>query len=678
MKYCNQCGAQLDDDMMFCGTCGAKQEVPAASASPAEITAEAAAATEAVVTETAQAAEAAVTETAAATEAAVTETAQAAEAAVTEAAAAAEAAVTETAAAAEAAVTEGEEAGFNPSSEITPDKPVAFTPYPIPSDTLYMPESVDPSTPAAPVNNPPKKSKKGLIIGIIAAAVVIVAALGAILTINALKKETIDASKLIKVLGYGPDGYGTVAYMIADEHEMHDVFWPKDDAEEPFPDLWSFLYEQTSDEEQYPDGVLSWIEQNESEYFRGTKAFKSLKNEDKIDEAKEELTKLKVTVEDDGKNGNYKVGDTVTVIVKGDEDDLKKAHVKLTNTKFEYTFTEDDFVPVKKIDPFAGFTVTFEGYEGNPEIKYNFDAIDPEVRNLMYHSVNYEELSAAKNNGDKITFTATPYGDINVGYLIRDGKYYTCSKDDLVKVVTVSGLKELEELNLFEGLSFDYEGCAPSLGLSVNTSGMPQVIQDNISLIDYRLSKSTGLDIGETITITAKIYSSAQRALAEAGYKYDETKLTMEYTIPENVPRILDGSRSGYAYEPEELFGMKAMAEACVGQPFLPGNVPVNGTIGKIGEVRYSQRKLLVNQTSDGKVTNALWQLCEIDYTVVSDAGETAKTIYLVCKADNAFVNENNKVAISTAFNGIYFESMEEVNAEFSNGEANAATVIDF
>ena len=38
MKFCNQCGAQLEDDMLFCNMCGAKQEAaPAApEAAPAK------------------------------------------------------------------------------------------------------------------------------------------------------------------------------------------------------------------------------------------------------------------------------------------------------------------------------------------------------------------------------------------------------------------------------------------------------------------------------------------------------------------------------------------------------------------------------------------------------------------------------------------------------------------
>ncbi len=658
MKYCNQCGAQLDDDMMFCGTCGAKQEAPATPASPAEIPAEAAAsvaAAEAAVTGTAQAAEAAVTETAEAAETAVTETAAAAEAAVTETAQAAETAVTQTAQAVETAAPE----------------PLMFFPSQNPASDGTAAGTTEPA-------NPPKKSKKGLIIGIIAAVAVVAAVVIGLLVMNALKKETIDASKLVKVTGYGPNGFGKGAVMVASEKKMHDVFWPEGEDEEAFPGLWDFMYERTKDEETYPEGVLSWIEQNRSDYFRGTKGFKTLKNEDKIDEAKEALAKIKVSIEDDGKNGSYSVGDTIKIIVKADEDDLKKAHVKLTNTTFEYTFTDEDFAPCKKIDPFAGFTCTFEGYEGNPDIKYSFDNLDPDVKKIMYHSVNYDELYAAKNNGDKITFTASLYGDLSKGYLVWDGSYYTCSEAELTKVVTVSGLKELTDLDLFEGIRFDFEGCVPSLGLSVNTSGMPQIIQDNSDYIDYRLSQSSRLDIGDVVTVTARVSYSGQKALAEAGYKYDESKMTMEYTIPANAPHILDGNQSGFAYDPASLFGIKEMMEACIGQPYLPGNVPINGTINVVGDIRYSARKLLINQTSSGKVTNALWQLCEIDYTVITDGVERATQVYLICKADDAYVDENNKVEISASFNGIYCETMEAVYEEFQNGESKAGSVIDF
>lgn len=588
MKFCNQCGATLEDDMLFCSSCGAKQtdltqvveETPAETpAEPIEIPAE-----------------------------------------VSEAAA-------ETVAAVENAA---EEAEANP-----------FEPAPV-----YIPEE-------PPV--PPKKSKKGLIIGIIAAAVAVLLIVAGILLFFGLKKETIDASKLIKVVGYGPDGHGRVAVLIANEKTMHSALYDPDGEE--FDGLWSYLYDMTgSDTENYPDGVLSWISNNTSDYFRGTKAWKTLTNDDKISEAKSALKKLKVSIEDNDKNGNYGVGDTITVIVKADEDELKKAHVKLTGTKFEYTFTEEDFAPCKKLDPFQGFSCTFEGYEGNPEIKYDFDSIDAEVQKLFYYSVDYEQLYDAKNNGDKITFIATPYGDLSKGYLVRDGKYYTCTEDQLKKVVTVEGLKELKNIDLFEGIQFTYSGYAPSLGIEVDKSGLDEAVRDHI---EYRLSKSSKLNIGETVTVTARVGYSDKKALNEAGYTFDEEKMTFEYTIPANAPHIL-ASLDGVNYDQEGLFGLRAEFEQCIGTQYVPGNIDAGGEIASINDIQYLGRELFATTDEYGNARNELWQVAKVDYTV----GTGAKTVYLLCKAYDVYADQSNTVKRDAGFEGLYCASEEEANNE--------------
>ena len=588
MKFCNQCGAELEDDMLFCASCGAKQtdltqvveETPVeAPETPVEIPAE-----------------------------------------VSEAAA-------ETVAAVESAAAEAEANPFEP-------EPVAVTEPPV----------------------PPKKSKKGLLIGIIAAAAAVIAVVAGILVFFNLKKETIDASKLVKVVGYGPDGYGKVAVLVANEKTMHSALYDPD--EEAFPGLWSYLYDMTGqDEETYPEGVLSWISSNTSDYFRGTKAWKSLSNEDKISEAKSALKKLKVSVEDDGKNGNYGVGDTITIIVKADEDDLKKAHVKFTGTKFEYTFTEEDFAPCKKVDPFQGFTCTFEGYEGNPEIKYDFETIDAEVKNLFYYSLDYDQYYDAKNNGDVITFIANPYGDLSKGYLIRDGKYYTCTEDQLKKAVTVSGLKELKNIDLFEGIQFTYSGYAPSLGLEVDKSGLHEAIRDHI---EYRLSKSSKLNIGETITITARVGYSDKKALNEAGYTFDEEKMTFEYTIPANAPHILTAFEDGINYNPEELFGLRTEFEQFVGTQYIPGYIDAGGEVSAINDIQYLSKELFAATDEYGNARNEFWQVAKVDFT----AGGAAKTIYLLCKAYDVYADQNNALQKGGNFEGIYYATEEEVNNE--------------
>lgn len=616
MKFCNQCGATLEDDMKFCLSCGAKQE-------PLIAVPEVAAAVSA-----AEAAEEAVNEAAEA----VTETA---ENAVEEVKAAEETAVQEAAAAEEViapVVAEAAAAADNAAAVVPDAAPVVPEFSQTPSQQPYEPYQA----PAAP-SNPPKKSKKGLIIGIAAAAVAVIGIVVAVLVILGLRKETIDASKLVKVIGFGPDGHGQIAVLVANEKTMNSVV---NSPEEEYPGLWSYLYDMTEDDEEtYPEGIRSYLKMNSSEYFSGTKAWKTLSNEDKIDEAKDALKKLKFTVEDEEKNGSYSVGDTIKITVKYDEDDLKKAHVKLTNTTFEYTFVEGDFAKCTKVVPFEKLVCTFEGYDGSAEIKYSFDDISEEIRNLFYLHVDTDYYDA-KKNGDTITFVADPYGDLSKGYLIRDGKYYTVDEKDLKKVVTVSGLKELEVLDLFAGIKFSYDGYAPSLTMKADTSGMPQVVQDNV---EYRLSRTSGLNIGDTVTVTARIYYSNEKALKEAGYTYDEEKMTMEYTIPANAPHIVTGAEEGLSYDPESVFALKNSFEQAIGSTTLPGGtVDVGGEITAVNDIRYKTAALFVRNDEYGQTRNELWQIAEIDYTVRTAEGDSLKTLYFIIRAYDVYTNETN------------------------------------
>lgn len=632
MKFCNQCGATLEDDMKFCLSCGAKQEPLIAVPEMVEEAAEA----------VAEEAAPAVEEVQAAAETAVTEDA-AVEAAVVNAETAAEETVANTVAAAEETV-----APVIPDA--VPDVP-AFNQVP---EQPYAPYQA----PAAP-SNPPKKSKKGLIIGLAAAAVAVIGIVVAILVILGLRKETIDASKLVKVIGYGPDGHGQIAVLVANEKSMNSIINAE---EEEYPGLWSYLYDMTkNDEETYPEGIRSYLKKVSSEYFSGTKAWKTLSNEDKIDEAKDELKKLKFTIEDDEKNGSYSVGDTIKITVKYDEDDLKKAHVNLTNTTFEYTFVEGDFAECTKVVPFEKLVCTFEGYDGSAEIKYSFDDISEEIKNLFYLHVDTDYYDA-KKNGDTITFVADPYGDLGKGYLIRDGKYYTVAEEDLKKVVTVSGLKELEMLDLFAGLKFTYDGYAPSLSMKADSSEMPQIVQDNVQ---YSLSRTSGLNIGDTVTVTARIYYSNEKALKEAGYTYDEDKMTMEYTIPANAPHVLATLEEGLNYDPEKFFGLKEEFNKSVGSAYLPGGVDAGGEILAINDVKYQNKELFATTDEYGSARNEFWQIAIVEYAIRTGEGDALKSICVLCKAYDVCIKQDGELGmVGTGYDGYYFNSEEEAEAE--------------
>lgn len=641
MKFCKQCGASLEDDMMFCGQCGASQ-----AESPAE---QAEAVAEAVET---------------AAEAAVAETAEAVET-VNEAAA-------ETVAAAESVVEVAPEAAAETVAEaaaVVPEAPVVPEAAPVAQpEVAPAAPYVAPVYQQAPVQAAPKKSKKGLIIGIIAAVLVVAAAVvGVIFFLSNSKKETIDGEKLVKIVCYGPDGQGKAAVMLANKDVMLDII-NADDDENEYPGLWSYLYDSVSDDdENYPAGVTSWAEENESDYFKKgkvrEKTWKELKD-DKVSEAQKALKKIKVIVESDKEFGQYAVGDTLKIKLKVDEDVLKDAKVELKNASFEYTFTEDDFEKCTVIDPFKGFEFKCEGYNGSAKISYSYDNCDEITKTLFYISPNYDELYDAKMNGDTVTFTATPSWNYNDGIIKWDGKYYFADEKSLTKVYEVSGLEELQEIDLFEGIQFEYSGMSPNLSISVDESGMPEVLSDNVY---YSIDgKSYGYAIGDTVKVIATVYYESD--FTEAGYTYDKDKMTYTFTIPYSAPHMLSGTDKEVDYDPE-LFGrMESAMDEAVGTDKFPGNVQAPGVIKSIDEFKYGEAELFSAIDDQESLRNQIMQIVEIAYTYTGvDGQDKTAYAYIVCQMYDIVVNEDGELEAKydNTIDVTYMESVEKTSAAF-------------
>lgn len=626
---------------MFCGQCGASQaEAPAEQA--AEVVEQAA---ETVET----AAEAAVVEAAAEVTEAVTETAEAVTEAAPETVAAAEAVV-------EAAPAAQPEAAPVAQPEVAPAAPVEAAPYVAP---VYQ---------QAPEQAAPKKSKKGLIIGIIAAVLVVAAAVvGVIFFLSNSKKETIDGEKLVKIVCYGPDGQGKAAVMLANKDVMLDII-NADDDENEYPGLWSYLYDSVSDDdENYPAGVTSWAEENESDYFKKgkvrEKTWKELKD-DKVSEAQKALKKIKVIVESDKEFGQYAVGDTLKIKLKVDEDVLKDAKVELKNASFEYTFTEDDFEKCTVIDPFKGFEFKCEGYNGSAKISYSYDNCDEITKTLFYISPNYDELYDAKKNGDTVTFTATPSWNYNDGIIKWDGKYYFADEKSLTKVYEVSGLEELQEIDLFEGIQFEYSGMSPNLSISVDESGMPDVLSDNVY---YSIDgKSYGYAIGDEVTVVASVYYESD--FTNAGYTYDKDKKTYTFTIPYSAPHMLSGTDKEVDYDPE-LFGrMESAMDEAVGTDKFPGNVQAPGIIKSIDEFKYGEAELFSAYDEYDDLRNQIMQIVEIAYTYTgADGQDKTAYAYIVCQMYDIVVNEDGELEAKydNTIDVTYMESVEKTSAAF-------------
>lgn len=631
MKFCNQCGTRLEDDMMFCISCGAKQPELAAAAEAVitEATEEAAAVSEA--------AEAAVTEEAAAVsgvaEAAVEEVAavgEAAEAAVTEE-------VTAAGEAAEAAVEEAAAvAPVIPAFEAASEK----TNYP-----------VNEGGPLSTTETKPKKSKKGLIIGLISAVVAVALIAAGILVFLMTRKETIDAKDIVKVIGYGPNGHGKVAVLIAEEKTMTKTFDLDDDVN-PYPGLWSYLYNKVDkDEENYPKGLTSWAEKNESAYFAKESTWKKVKNSDKIDEAQDELLKLKVSVakEDAEKDGTWSAGDKITIIVEGDEDDLKKAHIVLKNTKFEYTFQEDDFAECKAIDPFEGTKLVCSGKEGTPSVSFDKSGVPKEREGMFYYSLPY--FSDAIVNGTKVEVTATPMGDLSQGYLKWNDRYYSVDEKALVKEFTVEGLEEATLLNPFEGMEVTYSGLSPKLSVRFKFNDVCRMYGS------YEWNSTDTYKIGDTIEITYQVEN--ENSLLMRGYRVDSENLKFTYTVPENAPHYVTEKEDFSKFSPAQVFPYDKEAQDCIGTENIIGHLSIGRTIESVDPVVYKAAKVIIGTDDEGNTTSVLWQLLELPLT----ADGEKMTFYYVCHASGFHVEEDGTFAVNSTVRAEVYDAKSGAQA---------------
>ena len=183
-----------------------------------------------------------------------------------------------------------------------------------------------------------------------------------------------------------------------------------------------------------------------------------------------------------------------------------------------------------KIDVTDYITVEFDGADGygTAEISGE-DEWAVEVGLLLIEEGGYEkalewavsladvsvtyELSQAEglSNGDIVTVTAVIENADVSGLPVK----LTASE---VKV-EVSGLKEVKVIDLFDGLEFSYSGSAPFATAYTATSSI-------YSGVYYTLSDNTGLDVGDTFTVTA-VYDADN--LLEEGYMAQND--TMEVTV---------------------------------------------------------------------------------------------------------------------------------------------------
>ena len=190
----------------------------------------------------------------------------------------------------------------------------------------------------------------------------------------------------------------------------------------------------------------------------------------------------------------------------------------------------------KKIDIMEGVTVSFEGYDGYGTAKLaneyswegeafeaagiesidGFDALGSALN--IEIAVQYEmNPVSGLSNGDQVVVKANINESMLEGYdfeLLSEGE----------KIFTVTGLKELQEVDLFENVDIDFSGIAPYAKAQVidsNTDFYPGVKR-------YALDKEINLKAGESVILSVEY---DEEKLHMAGYSAIEDK--KEYVIPE-------------------------------------------------------------------------------------------------------------------------------------------------
>lgn len=190
----------------------------------------------------------------------------------------------------------------------------------------------------------------------------------------------------------------------------------------------------------------------------------------------------------------------------------------------------------KRIDIMEDIIVRFDGYDGygtaKLENEYSWEAEAFEAAGIesidgldslgnalnIELAVQYELVpDSGLSNGDQVTVKASISDTMLEGY-----DFELISKEE--RTFTVSGLKEIQEVDLFENVDIEFSGIAPYAKAQIvnsNTDSYPGVIR-------YSLDKENNLKVGESITLSVEY---DEERLHMTGYKAIEDK--KEFVVPE-------------------------------------------------------------------------------------------------------------------------------------------------
>lgn len=509
----------------------------------------------------------------------------------------------------------------------------------------------------------PEQKKKIGIISAIAAAVIILVIVVVSVVVSLTKYQKIDCKELVYVSYSGVEGNATASVFLA----TPDNIMSKDPSfESKFRES---KYYDDYDYEGFANSLASkWLlDEDDKDFKDAWTKFDSKKDIEKAQAKLIDVVEFKVDAE---KLTGLKNGDTINIKVKYKEDKLKDKNIKLENT--EFSVKVEGLLEAEMLDPLSKVTVTFDGADGRGEMTINTDSLSQEEKDLFYLSSDqlYDDLS----NGDTVTVKAESFYSLHDGYFTYNDKYYTYDENAMTKDFTVEGLKELEAIDPFEGFELKYSGVAPDLDVSANTDNCSETVRD---YIDFEIDDRYGLDIGDTVTVTATVDYWGEDEFAEKGYKLESDEVTKEFTIEDTAPHYINDLSEVTNIDMDTLYeDLIEEINDSEDSVYLAGarafDYDEDGKIAKVKSVTLDDTYLVAPEDAANS-SNKLYQLFKVDTSCTIKGASKNITFYVLDEADSAYV-EGGELKYDDYWTTYYVsKNKQDLIDKYVNSDSNKA-----
>ena len=528
------------------------------------------------------------------------------------------------------------------------------------------------ATPVSKANGAFAKHK-GAIIGIACAAVAVIAVIVVILCLPSYQK--IDAKELFYINFKGVNGNGTViGYLNADtvaaekDYDRYDKLKRAEEEEEELED---------------DDGYSKYFTSDKKELL---KAYDKAKDKDAANDMKKALLKVKkeeylLKVKFDKETG-LSNGDTVKVTVEYDEDYLKENKIELSNTEFDLEVS--GLVEGEKLDLFKNFNIKFEGRDGEGRAVYDtankdlpfIDYDAPYSRDLKNND-SYEVTATIKTYQLKDVTPLDPDDSSKGFYFTYKDKMYIAEKNSETKSFTVSGLTELQEVDVFKDIKFNTRGGVPYLKISsVDKDDCEEIVKDNVS---FSIVTENGdfLKAGDTFKVKASTYSLKREGYKPAGDVDEDGYAVKEFTVDSSFGfYISDKCTTGDVDLLEN--GFKTYIEKFQNQYTDRESVGAVKFDGKATAYAFTASGAYVvlpegfaeGSPSASSAKNVLFRIYKVTATVDKDGAASSKDFFLAFKFKNAYLNAKGEGVVDGYASIIVNDTLEGLVAEFeSNAE---------